>query len=148
VSAHRASAPTKHRPRNDQWPGRLFDVQERQAINKIVALCEIFGELEKYGISLAIDIFGRANSSFAVFPYLPFSETKIDSSFVQGCASNKGNANVCKSMIQLAHNFGRKAAAVGIEGTCASARFRRKPAPDLIRGRLLVLRQWASRRTI
>ena len=106
---------SKHRPRNDQWPGLLFDVQEQQAINKIVALREIFGELEKYGISLAIDNFGRANSSFAVFRYLPFSEIKIDSSFVQGCASNKGNANVCKSMIQLAHNFGRKAAAVGIE---------------------------------
>jgi EAL domain-containing protein (putative c-di-GMP-specific phosphodiesterase class I) len=106
---------SKHRPRNDQWPGLLFDVPEQQVINKIVVLREIFGELEKYGISLAIDNFGRANSSFAVFRYLPISEIKIDSSFVQGCASNKGNANVCKSMIQLAHNFARKAAAVGIE---------------------------------
>jgi EAL domain-containing protein (putative c-di-GMP-specific phosphodiesterase class I) len=106
---------SKHRPRNDQWPGLLFDVPEQQAINKVVVLREIFGELEKYGISLAIDNFGRANSSFAVLRYLPISEIKIDSSFVQGCASNKGNANVCKSMIQLAHNFGRKAAAVGIE---------------------------------
>jgi EAL domain-containing protein (putative c-di-GMP-specific phosphodiesterase class I) len=107
----------KHRPRNDQWPGLLFDVPEQQAINKVVVLREIFGELEKYGVSLAIDNFGRGNSSFAVFRYLRFSEIKIDSSFVQGCASNKGNANVCKSMIQLAHNFGRKAAAVGIEAS-------------------------------
>jgi EAL domain-containing protein (putative c-di-GMP-specific phosphodiesterase class I) len=106
---------SKHRPRNDQWPGLLFDVPEQQAINKVVVLREIFGELEKYGISLAIDNFGRGSSSFAVLRYLPISEIKIDSSFVQGCASNKGNANVCKSMIQLAHNFGRKAAAVGIE---------------------------------
>jgi EAL domain-containing protein (putative c-di-GMP-specific phosphodiesterase class I) len=106
---------TKHRPRNDQWPGLLFDVPEQQAINKIVVLREIFGELEKHRVSLAIDNFGRANSSFAVFRYLPFSEIKIDASFVQGCASNKGNANVCKSMIQLAHNFSRKASAVGIE---------------------------------
>jgi EAL domain-containing protein (putative c-di-GMP-specific phosphodiesterase class I) len=106
---------TKHRPRNDQWPGLLFDVPEQQAINKIVVLREIFGELEKHRVSLAIDNFGRANSSFAVFRYLPFSEIKIDASFVQGCASNKGNANVCKSMIQLAHNFSRKASAVGFE---------------------------------
>jgi len=106
---------SKHRPRNEQWPGLLFDVPEQQAINKIVALREIFGELEKHRVSLAIDNFGRGNSSFAVFRYLPISEIKIDASFVQGCATNKGNANVCKSMIQLAHNFSRKAAAVGIE---------------------------------
>ncbi len=106
---------TRHRPQNDQWPGILFDVTETQVVNKIVILREKFHELEKYGISLALDNFGRGNSSFAVFRYLPFSEIKIDSSFVQGCANNKGNAGVCKSMIQIAHNFSREAAAVGIE---------------------------------
>jgi len=105
----------KHRPQNDQWPGLLFDVTETQAVNKVVILREKFQELEKYGISLAIDNFGRGHSSFAVFRYLPFSELKIDSSFVQGCANNKGNSNICKSMIQIAHNFARNAAAVGIE---------------------------------
>jgi len=106
---------TRHRPRNDQWPGILFEVMETQVVNKIVILREKFHELEKYGISIALDHFGQGNSSFAVFRYLPFSELKIDASYVQGCANNKGNAGVCKSMIQIAHNFSREAAAVGIE---------------------------------
>jgi EAL domain-containing protein (putative c-di-GMP-specific phosphodiesterase class I) len=72
-------------------------------------------ELGKDGVSLGIDNFGRGNSSFSLFRFLPFSEIKIDPSHVQGCASNAGNTNVCKSMIQVAHNFARKAVAVGIE---------------------------------
>jgi EAL domain-containing protein (putative c-di-GMP-specific phosphodiesterase class I) len=32
-----------------------------------------------------------------------------------GCADNQADASVCKSIIELAHNFGSKAAAVGIE---------------------------------
>jgi EAL domain-containing protein (putative c-di-GMP-specific phosphodiesterase class I) len=90
-------------------------VTETQVLNKITILREKFHELGKYGISLAIDNFGRGNSSFSLFRYLQFAEIKIDASFVQGCAMNAGNANVCKSMIQIAHNFSRRAAAVGVE---------------------------------
>ena len=32
-----------------------------------------------------------------------------------GCGGNKGNARICKSMIQFAQNFERSATAVGIE---------------------------------
>ena len=48
---------------------------------------------------------------------LQFSEIKIDGSFVKGCAVDKGNANVCASIIKLAHAFGSKASAVGIESS-------------------------------
>ena len=67
------------------------------------------------GVSLALDTFGRGSSSFGAFKGLPFAQIKIDRSFVHGCASDKGNASVCKTMIELAHNFGSQAAAVGIE---------------------------------
>ena len=67
-------------------------------------------------------IVSAGNSSFEVFKSLPFAEIKIDGAFVQGCAANEDNANICKSMIQIAHNFGRKAAAVGIETPADSQR--------------------------
>jgi EAL domain-containing protein (putative c-di-GMP-specific phosphodiesterase class I) len=68
-----------------------------------------------------------------MFRYLPFSEIKIDSSFVQGCATNAANLNVCRSMIQLAHNFSRHAAAVGIE-TAEDARELAGVGCDLAQG--------------
>ena len=96
-------------------PAIIFDVPEAQAINRITVLRDRFKELEKFRISLAIDNFGRGNSSFSLFRYLQLSEIKIDASFVQGCVSNPGNSNVCKSMIQLAGNFSCKSVAVGVE---------------------------------
>jgi len=104
-----------NRPRNDQWPGLAIEIPETQLLNKVVAVRERFQDLRKCSVSLAIDNFGRANSSFAALRYLPFSEIKIDPSFVQNSAGNKGNARICKSMIQFAQNFERTATAVGIE---------------------------------
>jgi EAL domain-containing protein (putative c-di-GMP-specific phosphodiesterase class I) len=95
--------------------GIIFDVTEAQALSRITILRDKLKELERFGISLAIDNFGRGQSSFSLFRYLNLSEIKIDASFVQGCASNPGNANVCKSMIQIAHNFDCNAVAVGVE---------------------------------
>jgi EAL domain-containing protein (putative c-di-GMP-specific phosphodiesterase class I) len=86
-----------------------------QALSRTIALRDKCAELERHGIALSIDSFGRVNSSFSMFRHLPFAEIKIDSSFVQACASNRASANVCKSMIETAHNFGRSAVAMGIE---------------------------------
>jgi EAL domain-containing protein (putative c-di-GMP-specific phosphodiesterase class I) len=105
----------KHRPQDDQWPGLVFDVTETQVLTKTALLKARIAGLHRAGVSVAIDNFGRGSSSFGIFKELSFSELKIDRSFVQGCAENKGSANVCKTMIELAHNFGSKASAVGIE---------------------------------
>jgi EAL domain-containing protein (putative c-di-GMP-specific phosphodiesterase class I) len=105
----------KYRPQDEQWPGLVFDVTERQVLTKTALLKARIPGLHQAGVSVAIDNFGRGNSSFGILKELPFSEFRIDQSFVQGCAANKGSANVCKTMIELAHNFGSKASAVGIE---------------------------------
>jgi EAL domain-containing protein (putative c-di-GMP-specific phosphodiesterase class I) len=105
----------KHRPQHDQWPGLVFDVTETQVLSKTPLLKSTLPGLQLAGVSLAIDNVGRGSSSFGLFKEVPFAEIKIDRSFVTGCASDKGNANVCKTMIELAHNFGSRASAVGIE---------------------------------
>ena len=105
----------KHRPLDERWPGIVFDVTETQVQTKTSLLKSTLPALQLAGVSLAIDNFGRGSASFAIFKELPFAQIKIDRSFVQGCARDKGNASVCKTMIELAHNFGSQAAAVGIE---------------------------------
>jgi EAL domain-containing protein (putative c-di-GMP-specific phosphodiesterase class I) len=105
----------KHRPQDDQWPGLVFDVTETQVLTKTALLKSRVPGLQQADISLAIDNFGRGNSAFGIFKELPFAEMKIDRSFVHGCGNDKGNARICKSMIELAHTFGSKAVAVGIE---------------------------------
>jgi EAL domain-containing protein (putative c-di-GMP-specific phosphodiesterase class I) len=105
----------KHRPPDDKWPGLVFDVTETQVLTKSALLKSRIAGLHQAGVTLAIDNFGRGNFSFGIFKELPFAEIKIDRSCVQGCSDDDGNAKLCKSMIELAHNFGSKASAVGIE---------------------------------
>jgi EAL domain-containing protein (putative c-di-GMP-specific phosphodiesterase class I) len=105
----------KYRPPDDKWPGLVFDVTETQVLTKTALLKSRIAGLHQAGVSLAIDNVGRGNSSFGLFKELQFSELKIDQSFVRGCAENQGHANICKSITELAHNFGSKATAVGIE---------------------------------
>ena len=72
--------------------------------------------LEPSGIRLAIDDFGKGYLPLARLRQLPpFAEIKLDRAFVADCAKDKGHAAICKSMIDLAHNFGSVAVAVGVE---------------------------------
>ena len=104
-----------HRPRLDRWPGLIIDVPEEQIVTDLALAVELTKRLERYNVRLAIDDFGRGYSSLARLGELPFAELKLDRTFVADCGTDKVNAPLCKTVIDLAHNFGRIAVAMGIE---------------------------------
>lgn len=67
---------------------------------------------------------------------MTFSEIKIDRSLVEGCAGSSTNANVCKTIVQMAHNFGCRAVAVGIS-TASDLQFLTQLGCDMGQGYLL-----------
>jgi EAL domain-containing protein (putative c-di-GMP-specific phosphodiesterase class I) len=103
-----------HRPECSNWAGLILEIPERQVVNKFEILKARAPKLQQGGISLAIDNFGRGSSAMDILNRIAFSEIKIDRSLIEGCASNAGNQKICKTLIQMAHNFGSRAAAVGI----------------------------------
>ena len=105
----------KHRPQGGSWAGLVFDVSERQAVNKIAELKALSGRLKECGISLALDNCGRGNTSIAMLSAIDFAEIKIDAAIVHGCDGQQARAKVCKTIIQMAHNFSSKATAIGVE---------------------------------
>jgi len=104
-----------HRPATEKWAGLIIDVPEEQIITDLKLAGEISKKLEPLNVRLAIDNFGRAYSALAKAEELPFEELKLDKSFVTDCGTDKVNAPLCKTVIDLAHNFGRYVVAVGIE---------------------------------
>ncbi len=72
-------------------------------------------KLEPINVRMAIDDCGRAYGMLAGLGEFPFTEIKLDRAFVADCATDKVNAPLCKTMINLAHHFGRTAVAMGIE---------------------------------
>jgi EAL domain-containing protein (putative c-di-GMP-specific phosphodiesterase class I)/CheY-like chemotaxis protein len=104
-----------YRPQFDRWPGLVVDVAEEQLISDLPRVSEIARELKQFGVSLAIDNFGRGYTSLAGLKELPFTEFKLDRAFVADCATSKVNAPLCKTVIDFAHGFGSVAVAIGIE---------------------------------
>jgi EAL domain-containing protein (putative c-di-GMP-specific phosphodiesterase class I) len=101
--------------RFEKWPGLMIDVLEEQIVNELALASELTKRLAHLNVKLAIDDFGRGYSSLMRLKELPFAELKLDRTFVTDCGSDKVNAPLCKTVIDLAHNFGSVAVAIGIE---------------------------------
>lgn len=102
-------------PDPQKWSGLIIDVPEKQIVADLATATELTQRLRSHNVSLAIDDFGRDHSSLSRLSELPFAEIKLDRAFVTDCGTDKVNAPICKTVIDLAHNFGRAAVAMGIE---------------------------------
>lgn len=103
------------RSRFEKWPGLVIDVTEEQIVTDLALANDFTKRLQHLNVQLAIDDFGRGYSSLVRLKDLPFAELKLDRAFVTDCGSDKVNAPLCKTVIDLAHNFGSIAVAIGIE---------------------------------
>jgi EAL domain-containing protein (putative c-di-GMP-specific phosphodiesterase class I) len=105
----------KYSKQFEKWPGFIIDVTEEQIVTEIALANEITKKLEHLNVKLALDDFGRGYSTVARLKELPFVEFKLDRTFVAHCGTDKVNAPLCKNVIDLAHNSGGTAVAIGIE---------------------------------
>ena len=76
---------------------------------------EVLARLNGMGIGLSIDDFGTGYSSLVYLKELPVHELKIDRTFVARMSSNRGDAFIVRSTIDLAHNLQLKVVAEGVE---------------------------------
>jgi EAL domain-containing protein (putative c-di-GMP-specific phosphodiesterase class I) len=102
-------------PKKANWPGLILDVTEEQIVSDLALVRGTAERLATFNVKLAIDDFGRGQLSLAKLKELSFAELKLDRAFVTNCGSDKVNAAVCKTVVDLAHNFGGVAVAIGVE---------------------------------
>ena len=75
----------------------------------------ILARLHAMQLHLSIDDFGTGYSSLAYLKKMPVSEIKIDQSFVTNMETDKDDATIVRSTIDLGHNMGLAVVAEGIE---------------------------------
>jgi EAL domain-containing protein (putative c-di-GMP-specific phosphodiesterase class I) len=105
----------EERPSAPSWPGLILEVTEDEALNDLKIANDVADELRALDCTLALDDFGAGYSSLARLRQLPFSELKIDRSYVINCHSDRVNAGLCETIVELAKRFELKTVAEGIE---------------------------------
>ncbi|HAS62541.1 MAG TPA: hypothetical protein DCS35_08120 [Vibrio sp.] len=71
--------------------------------------------LRMHGICLSIDDFGTGHASLSQLSLLPFTELKIDRSFVKNLTTNYRNQQLTSMCVQLASSLGLNCVVEGIE---------------------------------
>ncbi|NQY88943.1 MAG: EAL domain-containing protein [Colwellia sp.] len=71
--------------------------------------------LHKLGVKLSMDDFGTGYSSLSYLRQYAFDILKIDRSFINGITSKKGDCDLVKATIAMAHSLGLKVVAEGVE---------------------------------
>ncbi len=71
--------------------------------------------LQDLGVRLSIDDFGAGYASLAYLKMLPVDVLKIDRSFITALSSNRADQRIVAWTIRLAHDFGMRVVAEGVE---------------------------------
>ena len=93
----------------------IVEVTETEAMRDVKRTMDVLLRMRLRNIGVSVDDFGTGHSSLRELQRMPFSEMKIDRSFVQDMASNKDCAVIVNSIIDLGHNLGLKVLAEGVE---------------------------------
>src|SRR5690606_7193943 len=93
----------------------VLELTETSAMQDPVASLDMLTRLRMKGFQLSIDDFGTGYSSMVQLVRLPFSEIKLDKSFVMTARKSQESRTVIKSIVDLGKSLGLKSTAEGIE---------------------------------
>jgi EAL domain-containing protein (putative c-di-GMP-specific phosphodiesterase class I)/GGDEF domain-containing protein len=93
----------------------IFELTETSAMEDPVTSLEVLTRLRLRGFRLSIDDFGTGYSSMVQLVKLPFSEIKVDKSFVITAHESEESRVVIKSIVGLGASLGLIITAEGIE---------------------------------
>lgn len=101
---------------HDFAPNRLtLEVTESVMVSDQEHMFRQLTAFRDLGIRISIDDFGTGYSSFIYFRDLPADELKLDRTFVMAMEHSPKDKAIVKSVIELAHNFGLRVVAEGVE---------------------------------
>ena len=97
----------------------LFELTEDSIVRNERATIECMHALRNIGCELSIDDFGTGYSSFAYLRQFPVHELKLDRVFIQNLVNDRGDQQIVKALIDLAHAFDLRALAEGVDDPAA-----------------------------
>ncbi len=93
----------------------IFEVTETAATADLGRTLENLSRLRMKGFGLSIDDYGTGHSSMQRLTSVPFTELKIDRSFVRHAATRSSSRAVLESSLEMAQKLGIVAVVEGVE---------------------------------
>lgn len=93
----------------------MLEVTESALMDELVTSLEILTRLRLKGVGLSIDDFGTGYSSLSQLHRVPFTELKIDRSFVANIGNDEEAKAIVKTCIILGHELNLQVVAEGVE---------------------------------
>jgi PAS domain S-box-containing protein len=93
----------------------MVEITESALINNLEVARKIAIELKEMGCRLALDDFGTGYSSLRHLQALPFSELKVDLSFVQSMTYNRESRKIVAAVVGLGNSLGMNTVGEGVE---------------------------------
>jgi EAL domain-containing protein (putative c-di-GMP-specific phosphodiesterase class I)/FixJ family two-component response regulator len=93
----------------------VLELTETSAMVDPILSLDVLTRLRMKGFQLSIDDFGTGFSSMIQLVRLPFSEIKVDKSFVMQAPHSSESRSVIKSIVELGHSLGLLVTAEGVE---------------------------------
>lgn len=92
-----------------------LELTETAAMEDAERTRQLFGELRRLGVSVAIDDFGAGYSSLSYLKNLPFTKLKIDREFVTDIDKHSDSRAICKALVELGRGLNITVLAEGVE---------------------------------
>jgi EAL domain-containing protein (putative c-di-GMP-specific phosphodiesterase class I)/ActR/RegA family two-component response regulator len=93
----------------------ILEVTETAAISHLGHVLENLARLRMKGFGLAIDDYGIGYASMQQLSRIPFTELKIDRSFLENAAAGKAGAAMLESSLEMANKLRITAVAEGVD---------------------------------
>ncbi len=115
-------------------PGYLqLEVTETAVAQNRDTAIALLETLRNEGVRVAIDDFGTGYSSLSYLQQMPFDVIKVDKSFVDRIGTSVTSDNICRTIIRMAEELGKKSIAEGVE-TREQLDFLRENHCDFVQG--------------
>ena len=95
--------------------GMILEITETAAMTDVGRCLENLARLRVKGFGLSIDDYGTGYSSMQQLARIPFTELKLDQSFVTNCAMNVQHRAIIESSLDMARRLKLKTVAEGVE---------------------------------
>ncbi len=121
----------------------VLELTETSAMVDPILSLDLMTRIRMKGFQLSIDDFGTGYSSMVQLVRLPFSEIKVDKSFVMLAKQTKESLTIIKSIVDLGHSLGLRVTAEGVDDL-STLKYLNTLGCDLAQGYFIARPMWGD----